>query len=369
MGIYEELGVRRLINARCILGRYGDSLTHKAVVDAMCEASESNVSMWELHEAVGRRIAELTQNEAGMVCAGAAHGGQIAIAGCMTGVDEDKRRRLPDTTGMRNEVIMRGRWPEDMVILQTGAKVVEIEGKTEQELADTLKAAITERTAAIFMWGRHRTASIPIPLAVEIGHAHNVPVIIDAAYDIPPKDNLWYYTKTLGVGAVIFSGGKALRGPASTGFVVGRRDIVESCQFHVRPHSGIGLASKIGKEELVGLYVAVKLLVEQDEAALHERYRQQIAYIIAQLAEIPHLRSQPIEHGVWGDDFGVNLFVDGKVDLADGRLYEACTEGSPYIEVGDRGKGVYVCVSTLKPGEERIVAERVREAFRKVLKL
>ena len=371
MGIYEELGVRRLINARCVLSDYGDSLTRKRVLEAMCEAAECNVNMPELHEAVGQRLARLTHNEAAMVCAGAAHGGQLAIAGCMTGLDEDKRDRLPDTAGMRDEVIMhkRGRWPEDRVIRQTGAKVVEISGQTSDQIEVALSEAISERTVAIFLWGRQRQAPIPIPLAVEIGHSHKVPVIVDAAYELPPKENLWFYTQDLGVDAVVFSGGKTLRGPGSTGFVVGRKDIVDGCRFHARPEYGIGYAGKVSKEEVVGLYVAVELLLEEDASALHTRYRKQMEYIVGQLQDIPHIRLEPMEHGIWGDDFGVHLHVDSAAGLPPMLLQRTCVTGDPYIEIGPRGTGIFVCVSSLKPGDEKVVAARVRRALQQVLEV
>ncbi|MEE3338990.1 MAG: aminotransferase class V-fold PLP-dependent enzyme [Candidatus Latescibacterota bacterium] len=116
-----------------------------------------------------------------------------------------------------------------VVIYPTGCKVVRIEGDDDRAIEDSLIAAITDQTAAIFTVASHRKSSLPpLPIAVEIGKARGVPVMVDAAYEIPPKENLWYYTKEVGVDAAIFSGGKALRGPSSTGLIVGRKEIVVS---------------------------------------------------------------------------------------------------------------------------------------------
>lgn len=361
MGIYEELGVRPLINARCILGRYGDSLTEPAVLDAMVEAAQSHVSMVELNEAVSQKLADMTGNEAAMVCAGAAHGGQIAIAGCMTGLDEGKRAQLPDTTGMCNEVVMKQFWSEAVVIHPTGCKVVRIEGEDDREIEESLSRAITDQTAAIFTAASHRQSSLSLPIAVEVGKARGVPVIVDAAYDLPPKENLWYYTKELGVDAVIFSGGKALRGPSSTGLIVGRKEIVDSCRSHARPNGGVGFASKVGKEEVVGLYVAVKRLLEEGEEDRYQRYRRQMDYIEAELGNIPFLGLSRHEHGSWGDEFGVALHFEEGAPFTGVRSYLA--EGTPYIELSSQFADLFVCVSTLKDGDEVPVVEELKKAL------
>jgi L-seryl-tRNA(Ser) seleniumtransferase len=336
------------------------------ILDAMLEAARSYVNIYELQDRVGKRIASMTHNEAAFVSCGAASGLLLAVAGCMTGLDDEKRKILPNTRDMKNQVIMhrKGRFPEDFAVQQTGATIVEIGGENDRQVADELASAITDRTAAILIMTFGGKSEIPIPLAVDIGRARGVPVIVDAAYGVPPKENLWYFTKELSVDAAIFSGGKGLLGPASTGLVLGRRKVIEGCIFNSYPDCFIGRPMKVGKEEMVGVYAAVKHLLERDEMAITERYVQQMGYIISHLGSIPHVTLTPETHGPWADNFGVLVSVDGAATgLNEGDLYRACVERPPYIEVGPRGVGVYINVSTLKIGEERIVVSRLLEVF------
>ncbi len=366
MDIYDEIGVRKIINARAVLGRYGDSLTAEPVLEAMAEAARWYVNPYELAERVGERIAEMTGNEAAMVCAGASAGGLVTICGCMTGLDSQKRARLPQTDGMSNQVIMHrnGQWGELCAVRPSGCRIIEIEGNSRAQVADALEAAITEKTATIFMMAMARKSKIPVATAVKVGRRHNVPVVVEAAYDIPPRENLWHYTNKLGVDAVIFSGGKALRGPASTGLVVGRRDIIKAAAFNNRPGAGPGFAAKVGKEEIAGLYAAIKHLLQRDEDQLHATYQEQIDAVLSRLGRFKGIDLKVKTHGKWGDECGVLINVDPKlIELETDELYRACAEGEPCIEVGPRGRGVFINVATLRPGEEQIVIDRLHQTI------
>ena len=196
---------------------------------------------------------------------------------------------------------------------------------------------------------------------MEIGKARGVPVMVDAAYEIPPKENLWYYTKEVGVDAAIFSGGKALRGPSSTGLIVGRKEIVVSCRFHARPNGGVGFASKVGKEEVVGLYAAIKRLLEVGEEDHYARCGRQMDYIESELKDMPFLHLTRHEHGSWGDEFGVALHIEEGSPYKDVRAFMA--EGTPYIELSSQFDALFVCVSTLKDGDEVVVVEKSKKAL------
>jgi seryl-tRNA(Sec) selenium transferase len=154
-------------------------------------------------------------------------------------------------------------------------------------------------------WGRR--SRIPVKLAVSVARPHGVPVIVDAAYELPPRENLWYFTRELGADLAIFSGGKGLRGPASTGLIVGRRDLIQACCFNRSYASKPAVAAKIGKEEIAGLYTAVKSLVQQDERELIEIYRRRMCQFESELRGIPGVQLERLEHGAWADQFGVNV--------------------------------------------------------------
>ena len=369
MSIYEEIGMQRLVNARSIVGRFGDSLMSQAVIDAMNDAAKSHVYMADLRQNIHRQLAELTDNEAAMVCSGAACGGMLAVAACMTGLDEDKKNRLPNTDSMRNEVIMhkKGRWPEDVSIRPTGVTIREIGGSSRKAMKSELEQTITDRTAAILMCSFDKKTVIPLDLAVAMGKDHGVPVIIDGAYTIPPKENLWYFTKEMGADLAIFSGGKALRGPASTGLVVGRKDLIEACELNNRYNQGIGFSCKVGKEELVGIFVAIRNLVKRDEEAITKGFLSRIENLKRQLTIFPFLRFETTEHGFWGDDFGLHIFFeDGRESVKD-IVVGACRNQNPPIEVGVRRDHVYICLSVLNPADDDLVASRLLDAINKAM--
>ena len=278
-----------------------------------------------------------------------------------------KKDQLPNTDGMPDEVIMhrRGRWSEDVTIRPTGVTIREIDGNSRQEIEKELQRAISSRTAAIFMVSFGRTARIPLDLAVDVGRRHEIPVVVDAAYDVPPKENLWYFTQEMGVDLAIFSGGKGLCGPSSTGIVVGKDDLVKACELNNRTQNGIGLGCKVGKEELAGIYVAVRDLIRRDEERVEKKYRSRIAKLRRQLSIVPFLQFETVEHGRWGDDFGLRVvFPEDKTDTLI-KAVKACREQNPPIEISTGEHCIYICVSTLKSDDEIVVSSRIIDAIKK----
>jgi D-glucosaminate-6-phosphate ammonia-lyase len=365
MGIYERLGVRRIINGSATRTRLGGSIMPPVVVEAMAEASESFVDMQDLQTKVGQRLAELTHNEAAFVTAGAAAGVMLSIAACITGKDGEKVASLPDVSGMKDEVIAHRvqRNGFEFAVRQTGARLVEI-GNNSETLPSDLAGAINERTAAIvYFAGEHFSqASLPLDQVVTTAKAHGVPVVVDAAAQIPPVENLWRFTQ-LGADIAIFSGGKGLQGPQASGLVVGRRDLIEAMALHACPNEFIGRPAKVGKEEMVGLLAAVEWYLALDHEALLARYERQVENVIDEFSGFPGTaaeRSWPSEAGQpmpravirFRAEFG--LTRDEVVARL--KMCNPCIEVSPFDT-----DGIAVNPQTLEEGQEIIIASRIKE--------
>jgi uncharacterized pyridoxal phosphate-dependent enzyme len=252
----QDLGVRPVINAAATLTRLGGSLMPPPVLDAMRAGAESFVDIVELQRRVGRRIAELTRNEACYVSSGAAAGMTIAIAACITGGNPAAVARLPYFDGPPPEVIIHRahRNGYDQAARQTGARLVEI-GMAHSTQPWELEAAFSPRTACVlyFAGAAYATGALALEDVMAAAAAHSVPVLVDAAAQIPPVRNLWHFTRELGADIAIFSGGKGLRGPQSSGLVLGRQAIVDACQVNGPPNHSLGRPMKVGKEELLVL--------------------------------------------------------------------------------------------------------------------
>ena len=211
---YKELGIRPVINAYATVTKFGGSLMPPEVIKAMNEAAGSFVDLAELQRRVGERIATLTRNEAAYVTSGAAAGVMLAAAACVLRNHPDAARDFPHITALKNEAIVHRahRNTYDFAVQQIGMKFIEIEG-----CRDALRAAINERSACIFWFAGAMNSPDDIPLAelIAIADEHDLPVIVDAAAQLPPVENLWRYTD-MGAALTLFSGGKDLRGPQSS---------------------------------------------------------------------------------------------------------------------------------------------------------
>ena len=207
MDIYDELGVRKIINGNATLTSLGGSLMPPEVVAAMAEAARYFVDIDELQEKVGRKIAEWTKNEAAYISCGAAAGLVLSTAACITGLDPEKRASLPYTDGMRNEVIVHkcGRVGYDFAIRQAGGKLVEI-GSPQGAVVEDLEKAINDRTAAIFYFYNYHLmhGQIPLERGIEIAKSRGIPLIVDAAAQLPPVENLWRFTQ-MGADLALFN--------------------------------------------------------------------------------------------------------------------------------------------------------------------
>ncbi len=307
MGIYDALGVRRLINADARLTRLGGSLMSAPVLEAMAEAAGSYVDLFELQRAVGERLADLTHNEAAYVSSGASAGLVVSTLACMIGEDLRALARVVEGAAPpRDEVvIMRAhRIPYDPAIRLAGGRLIEV-GNVVQTFPWELEGAITERTAALlFVAGAHLgRGALPLRETVRIARERGVPVIVDAAAQLPPVENLWRFTRDEGADLAIFSGGKDLRGPQASGLVVGRADLIAACRLHGAPNQRLGRPMKVGKEEMVGLLRAVELYLEIDhearQAGFEETVRRWVAAVdgrpgMTARRDFPNEAGQPV---------------------------------------------------------------------------
>lgn len=365
MDIYDDLGVRKVINGSATLTMLGGSLMPAQVLSAMAEAAASFVNLDELQEKVGRRIAEWTHNEAAYITCGAAAGLVLSTAACIAGKDPVLRERLPFSDGMRNQVIVhrRGRVGYDFAVRQAGGKIVEI-GTEEGATKDDLIAAINEHTAAVFVFYKNlmMDGQVPLEQQIEIAHQHGIPVVVDAAAQIPPVENLWRFTQQ-GADLVIFSGGKGLCGPQSSGLIVGRLNLIDACAFHACPRAFIGRPMKAAKEEIVGLMAAVRWYLDLDHEKLMETYETQVAYIInafSGLSGTVARRSFPNEAGQPMPRAEILLDED-VLGITRNDLLTRLLEGTPAVSLAESGSnGIFINPQTLQPGEEKIVVDCIR---------
>jgi len=366
MDVYDELGVTKVINGSATLTALGGSLMPPEVLAAMAQAAGHFVDIDELQHKVGSRIAEWTHNEAAYVSCGAAAGLVLSTAACIAGTDPEKRERLPRAEGMANEVIVHkhGRVGYDFAVRQVGARLVEIgseRGTSPQEMEE----AIGERTAAIlYFYNVTRMAGlVPLEEAIAIAHRHGVPLIVDAAAQIPPVENLWRFTH-MGADLALFSGGKGLCGPQSSGLILGRKDLIEACAFHACPRPFVGRPMKVGKEELVGLMAAVRWYLNLDHQALMASYEEQVQYAIDAFSGrsgVAARRSFPSEAGQPMPRAEI-VFDEAALGLTRDEVLAQLRSGKPSIALAAAGKsGVYLNPQTLQPGEVETVVARIKE--------
>ncbi|MEA2597248.1 MAG: D-glucosaminate-6-phosphate ammonia-lyase [Thermomicrobiales bacterium] len=370
MSIYQSLGVRRVINVDARLTRLGGSLMPQPVIDAMAEAAGSYVDMFELQRAVGRRLAELTNNEAAHVATGAAAGLVLATLACTTGGDLAAiAHRLEGQPAPRNEVIMHRahRIPYDPAVLVAGGKIVEV-GNVSQTFPWEFEAAFTERTGMVlFIAGEHlRNGALSLEETIRISHEHGVPVVVDAAAQLPPVENLWRYTRDLGADLAVFSGGKELRGPQASGLIVGRADLIEAIRAHGAPNQRLGRPMKVGKEEMIGLLAAVELYLNQDHAARIAGYEATVRRWIARFDGRPGItarRGFPNEAGQPTPRALIEIDPE-IVRLTGAEVKQRLWEGDPAISFPLAGPNILSLTPDCLDGDdEQIVLDRLDEVL------
>jgi D-glucosaminate-6-phosphate ammonia-lyase len=323
MSIYDRLGVRTIINAKGPSTRLSGGFLHPDVTAAMTEAGAYCVDMAELHAGAGKVIAEVTGAETGIVTSGAAAGLLLGTAACIAGLDAGKMGRLPDTRGMKNEVIMvrSQRNFYDHAVRTAGAQIVEVglpdrfagAGVRDAE-AWEIADAISPQTAAV-VYVANSAAQPPLAEVVRVAHGYGVPVIVDAAGQLPPVANL---RRFIGEGAelVTFSGGKAIGGPQGSGILAGKRDLIMSAllqqldldiyweqwnppeslidkhRLKGTPQHGVGRPCKVGKETIVGLLIALRRFAAETDESRARRFQSLVQKLHTSLAGLDNARVQ-----------------------------------------------------------------------------
>lgn len=391
-GVYERLGVRRIVNAKGPSTRLSGGPMRPEVVAAMAEAASCCVDLLELHAAASRRLAELTGAEAGLVTAGAAAALLLGAAACATGLDPAAMARLPESVTGRDRVVMvrSQRNQYDHAVRTVGLAIVEVglpdrfagAGCRDAEPWE-IAAAIDARTAAV-LWVADPLARPPLPEVAAVARSRGVPVLVDAAGRLPPKANLRRFLEE-GADLVAFSGGKAIGGPQASGLLLGRRDLVAAAALQMLdmdyppggfrpdpaflpldrlpglPPHGIGRPCKVGKEQIVGLLTALELFLVEDEAARGAPRLGAVRALAEELAGLPGVALEPRLDAPVPELALVLDPVRARLDAR--RLLEALALGDPPVHADpgeiDRGRLV-LRPDCLLPGDVGLVVRRLR---------
>ena len=364
------LDARIVVNAAATLTRLGGGRLPEEVLDAMVAASRYQVDMEELFVRAGEELASLTRNEAAYVTSGAAAAIAHAVLACVTRGDPAAVAAMPEGDGLPTEVVMHcaHRIPYDPAVELVGGRIVEI-GNAIQTFEWELERVLTGRTAAV-LWvaGAHLPpAALPLSRTVEIAHAHGVPVIVDAAAQLPPVSNFWHFTRELGADLVVFSGGKALRGPQASGLLLGRRELVAAARANGTPNQRLVRALKVGREEIAGAVAAVRRYVALDHEALLAEWEATVADWARALSAIRGVRAErlwPNEAGQPTPRLGVTL---SRAELGFGapEVIEALWARDPRVAVlPGLDDTLFMTPDTLNAGEASVVLDALVDVIR-----
>ena len=364
--LFKEFGVRTFINAAGTLTYMTGSLMHDEVLEAINATAKDFCLLDEVQDKVGEKIAKLVHSEAAVVTSGAFSGMTLALAGILTGKDEKKVAALPHIayTGMKSEVICQK--SHDIVynhaLTNTGCKIVQV------ETAEDVEKAVNERTALMhFLHIESDKGKIQHEEWVSLAKKHGVPTGIDMAADVPPVSNLWRFND-MGFDFVVISGGKAMRGPQSAGLLMGKKDLIAAARLHMPPRGGnIGRGMKINKEEIFGMYVALEKYINQDHDKEWKEWETNIAHIEGAVKKIAGITTEVHVPPLGNHTPTLRISWDTEqVKVTDKQLREALRFGNPSIELGGgTANSVNVTVFMLKPGQEKIVASRLKEELSK----
>lgn len=354
-----ELNVRPFINAAGTYTTHSGSLMRPEVMEAINYASQYFVEVEELHDAVGKRIASLVGSQAAMVTAGAASALTLGTAGVLTGTDRQRINQIPDLTGMKNEVIVQKshRFPYDHAIRNTGVKMVEVTNRAE------LERAINPNTAMMFFLNyANNHGEIKDAEFVEIGKKANIPTFNDCAADVHPVENITKWVK-MGFDLVCFSGGKALMGPQSSGLLFGRADLIAGARANNSPSSAtIGRGMKVNKEEMLGILAALESFLTRDHAAEWAEWERRANLIIASVTSVPGVTAEMYLPEIFNRWPHIRVSWDeGKLPAKPADIIHKMRVGEPSILVFPSQGGLDLGVIALKPGEDRIVARRLKQ--------
>lgn len=356
---FKELGVTPVINAGVTMTFLSGSLMMPEVLEAINSTAHDFANMFELQDKVGAKIAEMLHCEAAMVTSGAACGMVLGTAAAITGTDQTKIKQLPNLPGPRPEVIIQKshRYLFDQAVSTTGAKLVEVEGSAEME------QAINGNTVMALFFNAAEKTSVPHEQFLTIAKRYKVPTFIDAAADVPPVENLFKFQQ-MGFDLVTFSGGKMMRGPQSAGLLFGRKDLIEAARLNHSPHEApIGRPMKVNKEEMFGMYAALKSYLERDHKKEWQDWLDRINRMASQIESIPGVKGVTyIDPGPSNAFPSLDVTWDqDQVKTTPNDVLTALKNGTPSIVATGSDKVLRIGVVLLRPDQVNIVARRVKE--------
>ncbi|MBL7699781.1 MAG: aminotransferase class V-fold PLP-dependent enzyme [Chitinophagaceae bacterium] len=366
--ILSELGVRTFINAAGTYTMLTGSLMTPEVMEAINAVSKKYVQLDEIQDKVGEKIAALCHAEAATVTAGCWSALVIGMAGVLTGMDSKKVALLPfpEANGMKSEVILQKSHSigYDKALTNTGVKLITIETREE------LESAINEKTAMLWFLNREAPkGNIQHEEWIQVAKKHNLPTMIDIAADVPPVENLWKFND-MGFDLVAISGGKALCGPQSAGILMGKKALIDAAKLSASPRSGIARGHKVNKEEIVGMYAALDNYVKRDHAKEWKMWEDRVAVIEKAVKSVPGVSTEVFVPPTDNHTPSMRIMWDpSKVKITKEQLGENLRQGSPSVEVISWEKDenmVRITVFMLQNGEDKIVANRLKEELAKV---
>jgi L-seryl-tRNA(Ser) seleniumtransferase len=373
---YDKLGVSKIINAAGTYTVLTASTMPPPVQAAVARSAKHPVRLLELQKAAGEYIAKQLRCEAALVSAGASSALTLGMAGCLAVGNKIGILQIPNDVGkMKNEVIIQKahRYGYDHALEVCGARFVEVETLQQYE------AAFTDRTVMAHYFNAAEHGQIGREDWIRVAHSHGVPCFNDAAADVPPTSNLYKFTQ-MGFDLVAFSGGKGMRGPQNAGLLLGKKELIEAAVKNNNPFDGVGRGMKVAKEQIVGMVAALDWFLAQSEDAMQAEFRKRAERIAAQLKKLPGVETQIVVPSTEANAVP-HLLVrcdHAKVKLSPREAQEELRRGTPSIELNPatgrkRGGGglpsdentIVVGVWMLEPGEDLIVARRLREVLSK----
>ena len=363
--LFKELGIRTFINARATLTMMTGSLMQDEVIEAINNSSKRYCMLDELQDKVGAKIAELCHAEAATVTSGAFSAIMLGTAGVLSGNDPAKAAMIPhlEGSGMKTEVILQkghniGYY---QAIKNCGVTMVWVETRED------LDRAINSKTAMMaFMNCNTNAGQIKHKEWLEVAKKNNIPALIDIAADVPPIENFWKFND-MGFDLVCLSGGKAIRGPQSSGVLMGRKDLSAAARINASPRgSTIGRGHKVNKEEILGLYVAIEKFIRTGDEEW-KFWLKQIAHIENAVKNIKSVKTRVFVPELANSTPNLEISWDPAILAVTGKeIQERLSKGEPGIELNAGKNNISLVTFIMVPGEEKIVAARIKEELSKV---
>lgn len=356
---FKELGLRTFINAAGTYTSMTGSLMPKEVTEAISYGASEYVNLDELQDKVGERIAELLNCEYATVSSGAFGAMSIGMAGIMCGMDSQKVKQLPNTDGLKNEVILQESHTIGyaQALTNVGAKLVKV------KTANQLEKSITKKTVMLwFLNANTDQGEIKWEEFIALGKKHNIPTFIDCAADVPPVENLFRFTK-MGFDLVAFSGGKGLRGPQSSGLLLGKRKYIEAARLHTPPRGEtIGRGMKVNKEEVLGMLAALEIYLNKDHKKEWKMWESQIQLISDAATSVDGVKSEIHVPKYANHVPSLRIKWNQKlVKITTNEMRKQLREGHPSIQTVGNDSILGITTWMMVPGQERIVAKRIKE--------